>query len=143
MIEFNATFLIAMLSFAVFIIIMNAIFYEPILSIIKKREDYINSNINTANGYENTAQEYTKKHADEIDKKQEECRIEFKNTVEILQTEATEKIRVAKEITKSKIQSQKDELSKNSDELKKNINNTVIGDLASSITEKLTQGVIQ
>ena len=38
MMEFNATFLIAMLSFVVFIMIMNAIFYNPILSIIRKRE---------------------------------------------------------------------------------------------------------
>ena len=44
MIEFNATFLIAMLSFVVFILIMNAIFYQPILNIIRKRDDYIDSN---------------------------------------------------------------------------------------------------
>ena len=44
MIEFNATFLIAMLSFVVFILIMNAIFYQPVLNIIRKRDDYINSN---------------------------------------------------------------------------------------------------
>ena len=44
MLEFNATFIVAIISFAVFIVIMNAIFYRPILEIIKKRDDYINSN---------------------------------------------------------------------------------------------------
>ena len=50
MVEFNATFLIAMLSFVVFIMIMNAIFYNPILDIMRKREEYINSNYTGENG---------------------------------------------------------------------------------------------
>lgn len=44
MLEFNATFIVAMFSFIVFIIIMNAIFYKPILSVIEKRKDFIDSN---------------------------------------------------------------------------------------------------
>ena len=44
MFEFNATLIVAMISFVVFMFIMNAIFYRPILNIIKKRDDYINSN---------------------------------------------------------------------------------------------------
>ena len=44
MLEFNATFIVAMFSFMVFIIIMNAIFYKPILSVIEKRKDFIDSN---------------------------------------------------------------------------------------------------
>ena len=44
MLEFNATFIVAMLSFIVFITIMNAIFYKPILSVIEKRKDFIDSN---------------------------------------------------------------------------------------------------
>ena len=48
MFEFNATFIIAMASFIVFIIIMNAILYKPILSIIEKRQSYIDDNNNAA-----------------------------------------------------------------------------------------------
>lgn len=44
MLEFNATFIVAMFSFIVFIIVMNAIFYKPILSVIEKRKDFIDSN---------------------------------------------------------------------------------------------------
>ena len=46
--EFNATFLVSMVSFIVFIVIMNAIFYEPILKIIEERENFINGNYNDA-----------------------------------------------------------------------------------------------
>lgn len=48
MFEFNATFIIAMASFIVFIIIMNSILYKPILSIIEKRQSYIDDNNNAA-----------------------------------------------------------------------------------------------
>lgn len=56
MFEFNATFLIAMISFVVFIIIMNAILYKPILSIINKRENYIDENLNAAKNSKEKAQ---------------------------------------------------------------------------------------
>ena len=57
MIEFNATFIIAMLSFVIFILIMNAVFYQPVLNIIRKREDYIQSNYeDSANSEKNAKQ---------------------------------------------------------------------------------------
>lgn len=46
--EFNATFLVSIVSFIVFIVIMNAIFYKPILKIIEERENFINGNYNAA-----------------------------------------------------------------------------------------------
>lgn len=48
MLEFNATFLVSMISFIVFIIIMNAIFYKPILGVIEEREKFINDHYNDA-----------------------------------------------------------------------------------------------
>jgi predicted PurR-regulated permease PerM len=57
MIEFNATFLVAMFSFVLFILIMNAIFYRPILNIIRKREDYIASNTESVQKFEQKAEE--------------------------------------------------------------------------------------
>ena len=48
MLEFNATFLVSMISFIVFIIIMNAIFYKPILGVIEERENFINDHYNDA-----------------------------------------------------------------------------------------------
>ena len=48
MFEFNATLIVAMFSFVVFMFIMNAIFYRPILNIIRKRENYVNDNYEAA-----------------------------------------------------------------------------------------------
>ena len=44
MLEFNATFFIAMINFVIFILIMNAILYKPLERIIAKRKNLIDSN---------------------------------------------------------------------------------------------------
>ena len=48
MLEFNATFLVAMISFIVFMVIMNSILYKPLARIAKERESIINSNYDNA-----------------------------------------------------------------------------------------------
>jgi len=44
MLEFNATFLIAMISFVIFMIIMNAILYKPLERVINQRKRLIDGN---------------------------------------------------------------------------------------------------
>lgn len=47
--EFNATFLIAAISFIVFVFIMNQILYKPMAKIVQMRENYISDNENATN----------------------------------------------------------------------------------------------
>ena len=44
MLEFNATFFVAMASFVIFMMIMNAILYKPLERIVKERQDIIDKN---------------------------------------------------------------------------------------------------
>ena len=46
--EFNATFIVAFVSFIVFVFIMNIILYKPINDIVKKRKNYIDTNYDKA-----------------------------------------------------------------------------------------------
>ena len=66
--EFNATFLIAAISFIVFVIIMNLIFYKPIEKIVKERENLIDGNFDEAKKNNLTSQklinDYNKKIED-------------------------------------------------------------------------------
>ena len=72
MLEFNATFIIAMISFVVFIFIMNTIFYKPILNIIEERKKLIDSYYNDAKNFkaeaENIIQEKDNKLAETLSK---------------------------------------------------------------------------
>ena len=44
--EFDATFIVSIISFIVFVLIMNKILYQPILDIIEKRRSYFEDNKN-------------------------------------------------------------------------------------------------
>ena len=141
MFEFNATLIVAMISFVVFMFIMNAIFYRPILDIIKKRDDYINSNYEDSKEFEKSAQEYKQTHAMKIKETQDKCRQEFKERVSEAQNLASVEVRNAKENSKIEMQNRKNNLLEKENQLKESLKNTVVQDLASAITKKMTDGV--
>ena len=137
MIEFNATFLVDMLSFVVFILIMNAIFYNPILGIIRKREDYISSNYEDSKRFEEDAKEFRDTHTAKMEQVQDRCRHEFKTSVNSAQIVANDKIKAVKEKTKQIIQSKKEQLLNEENKLQNAVNQTVVKELASTIASKL------
>lgn len=136
MIEFNATFLVAMLSFVVFIMIMNAIFYRPILNIMRKRDEYINSNYDEAKELSEQAEKLDIKKAETIQQTQNECRTEIKNVVENAQGLASKNVQDARTEVKNEIQLKKDSLVRESEALDGVLKSSVVTDLASSITSK-------
>ena len=136
MIEFNATFLVAMLSFVVFIMIMNAIFYRPILSIMRKRDEYINSNYDEAKELSEQAEKLDIKKAETIQQTQNECRTEIKNVVENAQGLASKNVQDARTEVKNEIQLKKDSLVREGEALEGVLKSSVVTDLASSITSK-------
>lgn len=136
MIEFNATFLVAMLSFVVFIMIMNAIFYRPILNIMRKRDEYINSNYDEAKELSEQAEKLNIKKAETIQQTQNECRTEIKNVVENAQGLASKNVQDARTEVKNEIQLKKDSLVRESEALEGVLKSSVVTDLASSITSK-------
>lgn len=136
MIEFNATFLVAMLSFVVFIMIMNAIFYRPILNIMRKRDEYINSNYDESKKLSEQAEKLDIKKAETIQQTQNECRTEIKNVVENAQGLASKNVQDARTEVKNEIQLKKDSLVRESEALGGVLKSSVVTDLASSITSK-------
>ena len=137
MIEFNATFIIAMLSFVIFILIMNAIFYQPVLNIIRKREDYIQSNYEDSANSEKNAKQIDEDRDKQINSVQTKCRKEFYTAVNQLQENAAGKIKDAKESSKNAIMNEKSRLSQEEAVLQQKLQSSVVEDLANSITEKL------
>lgn len=140
MIEFNATFIIAMLSFVVFIFIMNAIFYRPVLNIMRKRDEYIASNYEASKESINTAKELETERASQIAAVQAKCRKEFNDAVGKFQTEASERIKTAKEQNKAEIANRKNKLSEDEAELSNALKTAVVGSLADTIMSKLLSG---
>ena len=66
--EFNATFLVSAISFILFTIIMNKIFYKPLESVMNEREKFINDNIYDAKLSSDKADAITKDREEKLGK---------------------------------------------------------------------------
>ena len=53
--EFNATFLVSVISFIIFVFIMNTIFYKPLEKIISEREKLVTDTLNEAKNLKDTS----------------------------------------------------------------------------------------
>ena len=136
MFEFNATFLVAMISFVVFIIIMNAILYKPILSIIEERQAYIDKNNNDAIDSKNKIQNIL----DDKEKRLNEASAKSKKIISERVQKENENLTAITEKTKAEsladISSAKDELLNESIQTTE-VLKTNIKDLAEKISEKI------
>lgn len=134
MFEFNATFIVAIISFVVFIIIMNAIFYKPVLKIIEERKNFIDGNYNDAKNSNDKAQSLL----DNKEKRLSETRETSRKIIKDKTAEANEKsssiLNDAKQSCQNRIQSAKDELK--NQELALDLSGN-IEDISDSISKKL------
>lgn len=137
MIEFNATFLVAMLSFVVFILIMNAIFYRPVLNIIRKRDEYIASNYEESKNSLETAKTLENERNGQIDATRTKCRKEFNDAVEKFRAEASGQLKAAKDKNKAVLAERKNKLQEEETGLSNELQNSVVGNLAQAITSKI------
>ena len=138
MIEFNATILVAMFSFVVFMFIMNAIFYRPILEIIRKREEYISGNYDEAKQLSDKAQHLTDEYNQKLDTAREKFKKQAEEKNEKIQNKEQAKILKAKEASKAEIQSKKDVLEKDKQDIRNEIDKNFIKNLVSDIEFKIT-----
>ena len=90
--EFNATFLIAAISFIVFVIIMNFIFYKPIEKIVNERENFVDDNYNEAKKNNLTSQKLIDDYNKKIDEANSEGKAIMTNRSNEARTEKAELI---------------------------------------------------
>lgn len=134
--EFNATFIVSIFSFIVFIIIMNAIFYEPILKIIEEREKFINGNYNDAKNSRNETQVLINKKDSRLTQALTESRKIITDTVNDVNEKSkvlTDDAKLANsqkiDITKTQLQEQEKEISQalSIQDIAQSISNKVLG----------------
>ena len=137
--EFNATFLVSIISFLVFMKIMNAIFYVPLTTLIEERENIVNKNFEDArqanievenlikNKEEQLAQAAKDSRQILIDKTNE-ANSNYHNKINEAKTNSTQRvIELKNELTKSEIEA-------------KEILNSHVDLLAQSIVDKVLKG---
>ena len=136
--EFNATFLVSVISFIIFVFIMNTIFYKPVGKIISDRENLISDTLNEAQ----KNREISKKLIEERDKKLVDASIQAKEylsqEIEKANLKSKEEIALAKQTSFEKIEKEKTNIETDKQNAEKELESH-INNLADEIIKKVTK----
>ena len=126
--EFNATFLISAISFILFTLIMNKIFYKPLEKIMDERENFINDNLNDAKNSKDKAEFLLKDKDEKLAKSLIEARTIISKEVDATNKQSVQITAQAKQKSKEDIDLAKQTLSNEVDGFE--------GELKSKISEQ-------
>lgn len=136
MLEFNATFIVAMISFVIFIIIMNQIFYKPIFKIINERQKFIDDNYSDAKNSKEKADSILHEKDERLNRTLSDSRKLVSDKVDEANEKAKSITDEAKKTSQDKITNAKQSLSKSESETAEALKNNV-KDLAENISSKI------
>lgn len=134
--EFNATFLATIISFLVFVILMNKILYAPILGIMEARRNFIEGNFADADKNNSKSEELVKQKEEKLSGAKEDARSKYLESIDEFKTKKSEVIKAAQDLAKEEINNSNIELVRLSDEVKDSLKGSISG-LADDIVEKL------
>lgn len=139
--EFDATFLIAAISFVVFVFIMNKILYAPVLKIMKARQDFVEQNFNEAKEIDKQTSEKHEYRNSELEKSRAAARKIIAEKSQQYKTEATKQISDFKSESYENISKERDGLRQSAIEAKEILKDNIV-EIAKGISSKILGDVI-
>lgn len=137
--EFNATFLVSIISFLVFMYIMNAIFYEPLTKIIDEREGIVHDNYELSRQSRNKAEKLLKDKENRLTETAKQSRQIMVDKTNEANSDYKTKVDLAKVKSNQKVEDLKAELSRSENDAKE-VLNSHIENLAQTIVNKVLEG---
>ena len=134
--EFNATLLISAISFILFVIIMNKIFYKPILKVMKERQAFVEQNYNEASNFQRIADERTQFRENKLEESRNSSREKIAKEAQELKDARNKELASYKEEVYSNIHQQKEEM-RNSAIAAKEVLKEKVVDIAKDISDIL------
>ena len=134
--EFDATFLIAVISFILFVLIMNKVFYAPILKIMQSRQTFVEENYNSAKQTREDTQKQDEYRNTELEKSRDEARKIISEQSQKLKSKRSKKIAEYKETVFNNISQERDGLKNSVIETKEVLKDNVV-DIAKNISKKI------
>ena len=134
--QFNFTFVIALISFLCFIFIMNKIFYAPLLKIKKERESLVEDNYKTAQETQKEIDEKLSYKENELEKSREQARTLIKTETKKLRDVRDEKIAEYKSELFANIDAEQESLRQSAVEAKEVLKDKVV-DIAKDVSQLL------
>ncbi|MBE7707678.1 MAG: ATP synthase F0 subunit B [Cyanobacteria bacterium SIG27] len=134
--EFNATFLATIVSFIIFIFLMNKILYAPILDIIEKRKNFIDENYKSAAQNKDEANALIEKIEDKRNVAKDDARIQYSETIDEFKNQKKQVILEAQKAANEELSASNLELNSISNKTKESLKDSMVG-LANDIVEKI------
>lgn len=134
--EFNGTFFVSIISFVLFVFIMNKILYAPILNIMAERKNLIDLNYQAAEKNNAEVQNLNNQIETKLADTKDDAREEYINAIDEYKSQQTGIIRDTQDFVKNELENSKVELSNLSDEVKNGLKGSM-NDLANDIVEKV------
>lgn len=134
--EFNATFLATIITFIVFVVLMNRILYAPILSIMEERRAFIDGNYREAEDNDIRAQGLAEEKEEKLQEAKDEAKEKYTEIVDDFKSQRSDIVADAQNSAKEELERSKIELENVSNEVKNNLKGSMT-DLANDIVEKV------
>lgn len=134
--EFNGTFFATIISFIIFVILMNKILYVPVLNIMEQRKKFIDENYKSASEIDSQASELTEEKDTMLTNAKVKAKAEYNEIINNFKTKSAEIISEAQEIAKNNLKNSKYELDNLSNEVKSNLKGSM-SEFANDIVEKV------
>lgn len=134
--QFNFTFVIALTSFLCFIVIMNKIFYAPLLKIKKQRETIVEDNYKIAEQSQKEIDEKLSYKETELEKSREQARTLIKTETKKLRDERDDKIAEYKTELFANIDAEQETLVQSARDAKEVLKDKVV-DIAKDVSQLL------
>lgn len=134
--EFNATFLATIITFIVFVLLMNKILYAPILNIMEERKSFIDGNYKEASNNDAKFEELSREKDEKLQGAKDDAKERYNEALDKYKTLRNEIVAEAQENAREAIEQSNIELENVSNEVKQSLKASMT-DLATDIVEKV------
>ena len=134
--EFNGTFFATIITFLVFVFLMNKILYAPILNIMEERKEFIDANYKSAEENDSKTSELEAEKDEKLTSAREEAKGKYLEAVGEFKSEGADVVASAQDAAREDIEASKFELENVSNEVKNSLKGSMVN-LATDIVEKV------
>ena len=116
--EFNATFLASIISFLVFVFLMNKILYSPMEKIVKERQKFIDENFNSADENYKKADGLEHQREEKLVGAKNEARSKYNDSVNGFKVQKADILKQAQDKTNAELEEEYQKLNNISNDTK-------------------------
>ncbi|DAB02846.1 TPA: hypothetical protein CPT92_01990 [Candidatus Gastranaerophilales bacterium HUM_13] len=134
--EFNGTFLVTIISFVLFVFVMNKILYEPINNIVAQRREFVDENLRTAEKNHKKANEISAQKEEKLKGARNDARNKYSDSVVDFKNKKNDILKNAQFDADNELMQTYENLNNLSNEAKEGLKGRMT-DLANDIVEKM------